>query len=414
MWYLIRALFNTCAALVCLLALPWQAQAVLFDATGDASYNTNAPTGALTNSGWQFEGKFGAYLGTAVAPHYFLTAQHIGGDTNTLFVLDGTNYHPTTFYDASDSDLRLWHVAERLPRYAPIYTGSDEVGAPMVVIGRGTYRRGTPVVTDGLTNGWEWAYGDNVMRWGSNRVVGIYYDANDAQYLMGAFFHGAGPDECTVSVGDSGGATFIFVDGRWQLGGIMYGVDYQFKTSSTGNVINAAIYDEYGLYQFDGASWDLITNHWTTTFVASRVSSRYAWLTNAITDFDSNANGLPDWWELQYSGDIHGMSPTDDPDHDGMNNLAEWIALTDPTNPASFFQVQAIACASNRTTLTFTGWSNRLYNVYYQDAPLTTNAWILATTNAFVGSNGPTFWTDTNLIAAVTSRFYRIEVSLPP
>ena len=88
-----------CLAAALVLALPPQAHAIIFDSTGDTNYNTHAPSGALANSGWQFEGFFGGFLGTAIAPHYFLTARHIGGNTNWGFFLDGTNYHPTTFYD---------------------------------------------------------------------------------------------------------------------------------------------------------------------------------------------------------------------------------------------------------------------------------------------------------------------------
>ena len=50
---------------------------------------------------------------------------------------------------------------------------------------------------------------------------------------------------------------------------------------------------------------------------------------------DTDGNGLPDWWELEYFGHLTGTDPNADPDHDGMSNLAEWIAGTNPTNAAS-------------------------------------------------------------------------------
>ena len=280
------------AALSLLLAMPWSVRAVIFDATGDPSHNTNAPAGALANSGWQFEGQFNGFLGTAIAPHYFLTAKHIGGGTNTSFVLDGTSYHPITNYDdpSSNSDLRLWQVAERLPCYAPTYTGSNETGAAMMIFGRGT-QRGTNIVTGGFTNGWAWGTFDHVMRWGSNRVERIV--TNDgAPYLYATFDHGAGPDECHLSVGDSGGATFILADGVWQLAGIHYAVDGNFNTTNlNAGKFDAAIYDEYGLYYGDTNVWERITNHVASGFISSRVSAHYAWLTNTIPDFGSNANG---------------------------------------------------------------------------------------------------------------------------
>lgn len=51
---------------------------------------------------------------------------------------------------------------------------------------------------------------------------------------------------------------------------------------------------------------------------------------------DTDGNGLPDWWEQTYFGRLTGTSPLADADHDGLSNLAEWLAGTNPTNAASF------------------------------------------------------------------------------
>jgi subtilisin family serine protease len=50
---------------------------------------------------------------------------------------------------------------------------------------------------------------------------------------------------------------------------------------------------------------------------------------------DTDGNGLPDWWELQYFGHLTGTDPNADADGDGASNLAEWIAGTDPQDPIS-------------------------------------------------------------------------------
>lgn len=401
------------AAAAWLLAATLPVEAVIFDATADPNYNTSAPTGALTNSGWQFEGQFNGFLGTAIAPHYFLAAQHIHGSIGDPFVLDGTNYHTTALYDdpSAGSDLRLWQVAERLPRYAPVYTGTNEVGAPMIVFGCGA-QRGEPVVTAGLTNGWYWGTNNYVMRWGSNQVADILTD-NGAPYLYATFDHGAGPDECHLSEGDSSGGVFILADGVWQLAGVNYAVDGYFSTNSAGdNFFNAALYDCYGFYNGAGTNWSLITNHVASGFWMSRVSAHYDWLTNKIPDFDSNANGIPDWWELQYSGNIHGLVATNDPDQTGFNNLQDWISRSNPTNPAAVFRIDSVQRTNNTATLSFQGWSNRLYQIYSCDA-LTNGNWQLVTTNAFAGNDGPTTWSDVHAPNS-TSRFYRLQVSLPP
>ncbi|MCG2658808.1 MAG: hypothetical protein L6437_00990 [Kiritimatiellae bacterium] len=55
---------------------------------------------------------------------------------------------------------------------------------------------------------------------------------------------------------------------------------------------------------------------------------------------DSDGDGLPDWWEQLY-----GLDPNDatgdngawgDPDHDGLNNRAEYLAVTDPHNSDTY------------------------------------------------------------------------------
>ena len=64
--------------------------AVILEGTGNPSYNTNAPTGSLTNSGWQYEGLWSSfYLGTPIAPNFFITAHHIGGYMGSNIVLNG-------------------------------------------------------------------------------------------------------------------------------------------------------------------------------------------------------------------------------------------------------------------------------------------------------------------------------------
>lgn len=46
--------------------------------------------------------------------------------------------------------------------------------------------------------------------------------------------------------------------------------------------------------------------------------------------FDADADGLPDWWEHLYFGDL-SQTGSGDYDLDGVNNLTEFLQGRDPT-----------------------------------------------------------------------------------
>src|SRR5204862_4490289 len=85
--------------------------------------NTAAPTGTLSTAGWQYQGQFGQFLGTPIAPHYFVTAQHIGGSVGQAFYYGGKTYTTSAAYDDPTTDLRIWHVNGTFSSFAPMYTG---------------------------------------------------------------------------------------------------------------------------------------------------------------------------------------------------------------------------------------------------------------------------------------------------
>ncbi len=266
-------------------------RAVLFEATGDPTYNTNAPTGSLTNSGWQYEGQWGVYLGTPIAPTFFLAAQHIGGSPGQSFVYNGVTYTTVTNFDDPSTDLRMWQVGETFPSYAPLYTASNEVGKLCVVIGRGTQRGSLISVETGRTNGWMWGAGDNVERWGENTVASVYTNGSSADLLLYALFEANGAtNECDLSVGDSSGGMFIENDGTWELAGIHYAVDGPFSYDGSGtDDFDAAVVDIRGLYyeDCDGGCWTLWpTNYLEATptgFYSTRVSTRVSWINSIFT-----------------------------------------------------------------------------------------------------------------------------------
>jgi subtilisin family serine protease len=79
---------------------------------------------------------------------------------------------------------------------------------------------------------------------------------------------------------------------------------------------------------------------------------------------DSDHNGLPDWWELQYFTHLTGTDPNADPDGDGANNLAEFLAGTTPTSFASALRLTALrGPGANQVTLQWPSVAGRYYRL---------------------------------------------------
>lgn len=268
--------------------------AVLFYATGDSGHNTTAPTGIFSGSGWQYEGLYGAYLGTTIAPQYFITAQHFGvqgttftqsgiftGGSDVTYNIDTTVNSGIGYWDIAGTDLRIFKVQEYFSSYATLYTGSLEVGMSMVTMGRGG-PRGADVIVSSVLHGWEDSSPDGVARWGSNTVSGIYSSAL-GDLLMASFDASGTSEEATLSVGDSGGGVFVNDGGVWKLAGINYSIDGRFDTNNVvgdGSDFDGALFDRGGLYQgSDAFGWTFIPDlplDNPSSMYASRISTSSA------------------------------------------------------------------------------------------------------------------------------------------
>ena len=138
--------------------------------TGRPDRATLAPASCTyADSGWQYQGQWSYYLGTPIAPNYFITAKHVGGSVGNMFTYNGQAYTTTAAYASPSSDLTIWKVSSGVRHLCPAVHTSNEVSQTMTVYGRGT-ARGSAVTVGGQTKGWTWGAFDHVQSWGSNTV----------------------------------------------------------------------------------------------------------------------------------------------------------------------------------------------------------------------------------------------------
>ena len=273
---------------VVLLGLSPARAVILLDTAGPAA-NTTAPSGPLAGSGWQYEATWGGYLGTPIAPHFFISAAHIGAAGSNL-IFQGSTYTIVRSFSLPGGDLLIWQVKESFPFFASLYSKRDELSKHLVVIGRGT-QRGSKVMLDGSPRGWLWGPGDGVQRWGENDVADIIlYGGHD---LINATFDqhlqpNDHPNESHLSSGDSGGAIFLndSNDGAWKLAAINYAVDDLYTAPILSSQFVAAIFDARGFYSYDGMNFTRITgaDPVPTGFYGSRISSELAWICSVISN----------------------------------------------------------------------------------------------------------------------------------
>jgi hypothetical protein len=239
-----------------------------------------------------------------------MTAQHIGGASPT-FDYNGTSYSLVQLYNDPFSDLSIWQIAATFPTFAPLYTGSNETGQPLVVFGRGT-QRGGEVFRDGELRGWFWGGGDGVTRWGENVVTSIVNGGPLNQFIYAEFNNNGSFNEAHLSVGDSGGAVFINDGGVWKLAGINYAVDGPFFSDAAGNGgFFGALFNAHGFYYQEGpTSYSLITGipPVASGFYSSRISSKRGWIYSIIDPSgDIDGNGISNL--LDYARSLNAPAP---------------------------------------------------------------------------------------------------------
>jgi hypothetical protein len=134
---------------------------------------------------------------------------------------------------------------------------------------------------------------------------------------------------------------------------------------------------------------------------------RWSFVTATVLDGDADSDGLPDWWEETYSGSTTLTDRRSNLDRDPLLDWEEWVAGTDPTDPASVFGIAAVELSPGGMVLTWPSMPNRIYRVFVADALPPT--WTEAI--AILGDGSILTWTDHATTPG--TGFYRLSVELP-
>jgi hypothetical protein len=129
-----------------------------------------------------------------------------------------------------------------------------------------------------------------------------------------------------------------------------------------------------------------------------------------VTTTDSDADGLPDNWEIHYFGHL-GVNPNADADGTGMTNLQKFLAGLDPLNPNSILRIMSVSRSGNNIQIGFPSVTGKTYQLQYRDDLVSGNWSTLV--NGIVGTGNGTVAGGLLQItdpsgAGVTKRFYRI------
>jgi hypothetical protein len=153
-------------------------------------------------------------------------------------------------------------------------------------------------------------------------------------------------------------------------------------------------------------TWGAVTNWNTPVAQTNSVVALGTTVFNGnYTITDTNNNGIADSWERTYFGSASVSHPaTTDTDHDGMSDLAEFMAGTNPTNAASVLHfLSPVVQNLGMVRLDWPAVPGRSYRLTTSTGPLTN--WIPATD--WLRAQGTIFSVTTNLASG--PRFYRLE-----
>ncbi|HMJ91397.1 MAG TPA: right-handed parallel beta-helix repeat-containing protein [Candidatus Acidoferrum sp.] len=173
---------------------------------------------------------------------------------------------------------------------------------------------------------------------------------------------------------------------------------------------------------FDNASpivLNNLTNSTYTVYVVGKNSAGFWQDTNSATisktwsvgTTDTDGDGIPDDWEISYDFDENDPGDaTADGDLDGMNNLQEFLAGTNPTNSLSRLAINIEVPTPSGVPFQFDAQSNKSYTVQYRTS-FSTGTWLRLQDFAPAESNRTVAVTNS---PADPARFFRVTTPQQP
>ncbi len=286
----------------------------------------------------------------------------------------------------------------------PDYGVGDNNGGVSILV---TLLSGPIATTIDAANKYAYAANFGWLDWRGNTnngaVIGEYvcsgyiYSANFGWINLGNGTPTNGIYYQNISANDFG----VNQDGAGNLRGFAYGAN-----------IGWINFENNGAAKVNPVTGNLSGYAWSANWGWISLSNSFARVqTDTIQKGALDANGLPIAWELQNFGHT-GVATNADPDGDGLNNLQEYLAGTDPNSAASKLAITAESFSVGGLNANIT-WSSVVSRAYYlQKTPdLKSNLWTDSGLGLIAASGVSTTknFADTN----ATARFYRVQAVRP-
>ena len=364
-------------------------------AVTDLSISEDPPTDEGYTFNWNYVVNYKGASACAVDHYWILTAAHVADDSGSgSLTIGGETYtQQEIVYHSKGSDpdsnetadMALVRYDKPLPGYY-LLNNAVPVGNEIIICGFGHSGNVVSTISSAYFTSNGGAH--TTRRWGTNKIdnegtrsysgpapLGLTENKGfDVTISTTKGNAGKTAYEAGCNIYDSGGSMFYNDGGVWKLTGHM---TLRFGTATSG--------------QFAG-NFAVATKYYVN------------WIKSVIVDYDTDMDGLPDWWEDMHGASETAMDANGYSDSDSFTNYEEWLADTDPNDGNSFLALNEY---THTVQVAFSSSTNRDYQVQYQ-TNLTNEPW-MTEIDWFSVAGTQTVKT---VSTGTSNRFYRIRAKL--